>query len=440
MDEKEKTTDSGLTDEKEPEAVKEYADLSSAGAREPRKISIALSVFLILLAALIAFQSTFIVLKIREKKTIDDLMRAVYSCPSLLEMINTFDQNYIYDVDSDALSDAMLHTYAYYSGDKYSAYYNREEWASFTSEMSGNMTGIGVYVVQDGDAILVTLVMNDSPAFSAGIQDRDRILAVDGKTIPELGGYSAALDAVRGKVGTNVVLTVDRGGTTLTITVTRNYYSAQTVIAKMIEIDGKRIGYINITDFYSNTPAQFVGAMEALTEAGCAGIVFDVRDNPGGELSAICEVLDYLLPEGPIVNLFYRDGEELALGQTYYSDANEVNLPMAVLVNGNTASAAELFTASLKDYGKATVVGTKTYGKGCGQSPYPLSTGGYVMVTSFLYTSAKSDNYDGIGIIPDIEIELSEVGASKNYLIRTLEEDNQLQKATDLLFYKIANQ
>lgn len=438
VEEKNEIDESTSQNQEENPAV--YADLSSSVSREPRKISLALSVFLILLAALLAFQGTFIVLKIQQKKMFDDTTKEIYSFSDLLEMVDIFNDNYIYQVDEESIADALLHSYSCYSGDKYSAYYNEEEWADFMTSMSGNSTGIGVYVVQDGDAILVTLVMNNSPALYAGIQDGDRIILVDGKTVPQLGGYTSALEAVRGEAGTKVVLTVERNGSLIDIPVTRNFYSAQTVIARMIEISGIRIGYINITDFYSNTPSQFVGAMEALTEAGCKGIVFDVRDNPGGELAAVCDILDYLLPEGPIVNLFHRDGNTLTLDTTYYSDAQEVNLPMAVLVNDGTASAAELFTASLKDYGKATVIGTQTYGKGCGQSPYPLSTGGYVMVTSFLYTSAKSENYDGVGITPDLVIELSEAGASKNYLIRTLDEDNQLQKATDILFYKIANQ
>ena len=155
-----------------------------------------------------------------------------------------------------------------------------------------------------------------------------------------------------------------------------------------------------------------------------------MRDNPGGELAAICEILDFLLPEGPIAHIIGADGEER---QVYTSNASEIDLPMTVLVNGNTASAAELFTSALRDYDKAEIVGTLTYGKGCGQEGFYLTDGSVVFITSFFYNPPFSDNYDGIGITPDIEVELPEELQNQNLFLIDHEEDTQLAAALGAL-------
>jgi len=178
------------------------------------------------------------------------------------------------------------------------------------------------------------------------------------------------------------------------------------------------------------TVSQFKNAVKALIDDGVDGFVFDVRDNPGGELAAICEILDFLLPEGPIAHIIGADGEER---QVYTSNASEIDLPMTVLVNGNTASAAELFTSALRDYDKAEIVGTLTYGKGCGQEGFYLTDGSVVFITSFFYNPPFSDNYDGIGITPDIEVELPEELQNQNLFLIDHEEDTQLAAALGAL-------
>ena len=173
-----------------------------------------------------------------------------------------------------------------------------------------------------------------------------------------------------------------------------------------------------------------MNAVETLTAEGCEKLVIDLRYNPGGELSSIVTTLDYILPEGPIIRIFDANGKEV---DAYYSESGELDVPMAVLVNENTASAAELFTAAVRDYDKAVIVGTTTYGKGCMQSTIPLSDGGAVTVTNHMYNPPFSDNYHGVGIVPDVEVELDESLEDKNFYKITDEEDNQLTAAVEAL-------
>lgn len=411
-----------------------YADVN-VNVRKPKKISLVLSIFLIVLAVLVTFQTTYIIASVNYNAKLNEERGELAKYKDIFDMMDIFKENYIYDVDSDAINDALLHAYAYYSGDDYAIYYNAEEWADFSAKMSGNSVGIGVYIVQTDDGIEIVYVMQSSPAMEAGMKKGDVIVAIDGKRIADVG-YNEAVSLVAGTAGTQVTLTVRRDGAEQDITVTRNNYEAQTVIANEYERDGKKIAHINITNFYSVTPKQFKAAVEAALADGCESLIFDVRGNPGGELSAVCSMLDYLLPEGPIVRIFGKKDNELVLEQTYKSDASEINVPMVVLANENSASAAELFTSALRDYGKVTIVGTNTYGKGCGQSGFGVGSG-VLMVTSFLYAPPFSDNYDGKGIAPDIAVEIADEYKNRNLMTLNEDEDAQLKAALDEAYSKI---
>ena len=411
-----------------------YADVN-VNVRKPKKISLVLSIFLIVLAVLVTFQTTYIIASVNYNAKLNEERGELAKYKDIFDMMDIFKENYIYDVDSDAINDALLHAYAYYSGDDYAIYYNAEEWADFSAKMSGNSVGIGVYIVQTDDGIEIVYVMQSSPAMEAGMKKGDVIVAIDGKRIADVG-YNEAVSLVAGTAGTQVTLTVRRDGAEQDITVTRNNYEAQTVIANEYERDGKKIAHINITNFYSVTPKQFKAAVEAALADGCESLIFDVRGNPGGELSAVCSMLDYLLPEGPIVRILRKKDNELVLEQTYKSDASEINVPMVVLANENSASAAELFTSALRDYGKVTIVGTNTYGKGCGQSGFGVGSG-VLMVTSFLYAPPFSDNYDGKGIAPDIAVEIADEYKNRNLMTLNEDEDAQLKAALDEAYSKI---
>ena len=285
-------------------------------------------------------------------------------------------------------------------------------------------------------ALEVTGVMPDSPALEAGVLPGDLIVRVGDDLVSELG-YYVAIDDMKGGEGTAAVFTAlraDENGVydELDFSIVRAHVTEQTVMYhRYANADGSEsaIGIIKILQFDAKTPEQFKAAVEDLTAQGVTKLIFDVRYNPGGELDSITDILDYLLPEGPIIRTVDREGN----WETEYSNAASVDLPMAVIVNGNTASAAELFTSALKDYGKAVVVGTVTYGKGTMQSVIPLDDGSAISISTKMYYPPYSDNYEGIGVQPDVTVELAEELLDVNIYKITDAEDNQLQAAISTL-------
>ena len=211
-------------------------------------------------------------------------------------------------------------------------------------------------------------------------------------------------------------------------TLVRTKVDTDTVLTRMLT---DKVAYVNILNFDMTTGKEFKKEMDELAKKGAEKYIFDVRNNPGGTIGGVKEVLDYLLPEGPIIRCFTKDGEQ----SVEYSDAKELVAPMIVLVNENTASGGELFTAALRDYEKATVIGTKTYGKGTVQTVIPVSSGGGIKLSVMMYNPPKSDNYEGIGIEPDKTVYLSDEAKSKFYRLKD-SEDDQLQAALDDILNK----
>ena len=258
----------------------------------------------------------------------------------------------------------------------------------------------------------------------------DVIVAINGKLISDVG-YDNSVTLTAGNIGDQKIFTIRRGEEKFDLTVTLGEYTPETVLYHMIEENGEKLGYVQILQFDMITVSQFKTPVSSLVSGGCQKLIFDVRNNPGGELDAIVEILDYLLPEGPIVRILDADKNET---QRYTSDKNEIDMPMAVLINENTASAAELFTSALRDYEKAVLIGEKTYGKGCGQSANYLSTtGGYIWITTFYYNPPFGENYDGEGIYPKVEVALPEEYRNKNLFLVPYESDTQLKAAVAYL-------
>lgn len=400
--------------------------------KKPFHVSFGVLLICILLTGLLVFQVTFVALSFSHKRDLDKAYGLFSKLDKLIEVAGLYDEKYLHDVDSDLLDEILTRMYVLSTGDKYASYYTREEWLESIASSMGDSVGIGVYVVQSATGgVEVAHVMKNSPAQRAGLKKGDVITAIAGHRVSEVG-YEAAVDYVRGESGSVVTLELIRDGVTMTIDVTRGSYEAETVISEVMVSYGKKVGYVRITEFMQVTVSQFKDAVNELIDMGVSGFVFDVRDNPGGDLNAICEILDFLLPEGPIVHVMHVDGEE----EVHNSDKNEIDLPMVVLANGNTASAAELFTSALRDYDKAEVIGTLTYGKGCGQQGFSLSDGSVVFITNFFYNPPFSDNYDGIGILPDVQIEMPEHLKNKNLFLVNHDEDIQLLKALDILTSK----
>jgi carboxyl-terminal processing protease len=353
----------------------------------------------------------------------------------LQEVDALFRANTVYDVDEEALLDGILTGYAEGTGDRYCYYYDRESFQSYMESLNGDMQGIGVNVIYNSEygGIEILNVMPNSPALEAGVKPGDLIVYVgeEMESVAELG-YYGALTKLQGKAGTTAVFTVARGKNYeefVSFSIPRGYITEQSVMYRVYALDAS-VGVIRITGFDRATPEQFTGAVNDLRAQGCTRLVIDVRNNPGGELSAICSVLDFLLPEGPVIRTIDRDGNEETI---YYSDRQALDMPMAVLVNGSTASAGELFCSALQDYEKAVIVGTQTYGKGSMQSIRELSDGSGLVVTYRYYCPPYSDNYDGVGVTPDILVELDPAAADKTIYRITDEEDNQLRAAVAAL-------
>jgi carboxyl-terminal processing protease len=244
-------------------------------------------------------------------------------------------------------------------------------------------------------------------ADKAGLLSGDVVISIDGVNVAEIG-YENASALLKGEIGSQVTLGIRRGTETFTVDIVRSQYAAQTVFAETVMRGGNLYGLVQITEFLSvqTTFYQFKTAVDALIEYGVQGLIFDVRNNLGGDVNAVLRMLDYLLPEGPLVHLYYADQIDPI---TRYSDAGHIDLPMVVLVNEYTASSAELFAAALRDYELGVIVGETTYGKGVAQSTYKLESGGAVRLTTAKYYPPSGQGYDGIGVVPHIEVKSDNV-------------------------------
>ena len=350
----------------------------------------------------------------------------------LLELDSAF-QNYEFnEMDYKAITDYVLEAYAAAVGDKYAEYYTKEEFDQMMASMQGQNQGVGVNIVYDPDTGLITIinVMPNSPAFKAGILPGDKIYAVgtgENKKLVTVLGYTAAVLELQGVKGTLAEFTVLRDGKEIEFSIMREEYVNQSVLWHEYAPD-KSVAVVKILNFDALTPSQFKAAMEEVEAQGIKKVVFDVRSNPGGNLNAIVEVLDLLLPEGPIIRIVDKTGKTV---QQINSGASceYADMKFAVLANENTASAAELFTSALMDYKRATIVGTVTYGKGSMQSTMKLSEGTGVKITTYHYLPPYSESYEGLGIVPNVQVELDEALKNKNLFLVSDEEDNQLGAA-----------
>jgi len=272
--------------------------------------------------------------------------------------------------------------------------------------------------------MVINEVKPDSPAEQAGLSVGQQIVSVNGQSIITLG-YEKSFDELLGDVGTNLTLTIRTDGTDKDVVLTRAEIKIASVTSKMIG----DIGYIKITDFNTKTLEQFNSALKSVTEANAKAIVFDLRNNGGGLLTPTIKILDELLPEGEIASATYKNGKVESLGT---SDAKEVKLPMTVLVNSRTASAAELFSSALRDYEKATLVGTNTFGKGIMQNTYTLMDGSTITFTVATYKTPKTPNFHEVGLKPNYEVVMQNDMPND---IANLDEttDVQLKKALEVV-------
>ncbi len=393
----------------------------------------------VLLAILLTFNMTYLTLNNKYSRKLNEMVAGYGAYDKLEDVKSLIRENYIGEVDESKLNDAIMNGYLAGIGDKYARYISAEEFTEWQLNENGRSVGIGVQVIYNEElaALEIVRILPDSPAEKAGLAVGDLITAVENQTVRDTG-YEQVRQLMKGEPDSEVSLSVIRDlSQQLDFKLKRAEVATVSVTAHLFQnADGSvsDVGVIRIYEFNKTTPEQFKTAVEQLQAEGATRFVYDMRNNPGGELSSVVSILDDLLPEGPIVHLTDKAGEK----KTETSDADFLDVPCCVLVNGNTASAAELFTAALKDYAakgavRATVVGTQTYGKGTAQTVIRLSDNSAISISTKMYDPPYSGNYEGVGILPDQEVPLSEEAKNMNFYKLTDATDNQLQEAVSVL-------
>lgn len=320
------------------------------------------------------------------------------------------------DLQSKAIvTDALLSCYVSTLGDPYAIYRIAEATDDYQTDMSGKFGGIGVMIEYDhiNETVMISMVYPGSPAERAGIMVGDFIYAVDGETVNDIG-YLKAVDRVRGKIGTSVNITLLRDGKQIDVSAVRDEVEEINVSYSINE--EKNIGYVQIVAFKGNTAEQFKNAIDTLEAAGVSGIIFDLRGNPGGYVDSVVDVISYLVPNGnDIVSFKYKNSPKTTLkSKNDGSGDHVIKIPVVVLANEYTASSGEIFTSAIRDYRndrllKATIVGTTTFKKGIMQSTFAYAIdGSTVTMTVAYYDPPCGVNYHGIGITPDVYVELPE--------------------------------
>lgn len=353
-----------------------------------------------------------------------DLQKKEEIIQEIFEVKDYIDEYFYEETDDEKLIDSALKGMVNGLDDDYAAYMTPDEYEQSKINSQGSLTGIGITVTLNEDnKIEIISTAENSPAAEFDIQAGDILTAVDGIDTANLE-YENVVNLVRGQEGTDVTITLDRNGKELEYTMTREKIDTITVTYEMLE---NNIAYIKITAFKETTVEQYEEALNSAINAGASGIIFDLRNNGGGLLTSCSSCLDPLLPEGVIATAEFKNGKTEVICE---SDAEELDIPMVVLVNENTASAAELFSSALRDFDKAKLVGTNTFGKGIMQNTIGLKNGGGLKITVAKYKTAKSECYHGVGLAPDYEVALPE---GTDISSPDIENDSQLKKAVKIL-------
>ena len=349
------------------------------------------------------------------------------------EIYNTIDEYFLNGIDNDKMKDGIYKGMVDSLGDPYTVYYNSEEYKQFTSSSSGTYSGIGVAVSQNVTTGAITIVktFKKGSGEKEGMKPGDVIYKVEGKKIEGLE-LSKVVSMIKGEEGTFVKVTVLRDGKEIEFNLERKKLEVDTVNYRMEDRSGKKIGYISVSEFDEVTASQFKSAISELSKEGMEGLVIDLRDNPGGLLDVTCEMLDRMIKKGLLVYTVDKYGKRVDEDAT---DSDSFDKPVAILVNGNSASASEVFSGAMKDYKAATLVGTKTFGKGIVQSIVPFGDGTAMKVTVSKYYTPNGVNIHGTGIEPDVVVELSKDATKNGKYDRKY--DNQLDKALDVVIDKL---
>lgn len=352
-----------------------------------------------------------------------------------ISMINSYlESAYIYEYDENEMIESAISGYVDGLDEKYTAYYTPEQFKSYNESLQESYVGIGVVISRNEyDQIEVISPFEGSSAYEAGVRPGDILVKVEGEEFSGDRMEEAVAKIKGGEEGTTVNVTFARDGEIIDMTIERRRVSSESVKSEMLSKD---IGYMRISAFNTSdegtdedTYTSFMEHYESLTALGMKKMVIDLRDNPGGALDVVCNIADAILPEGLITYVEYKDGSRENLN----SGAESLDIPIAILINENSASASEVLTGALKDYGKATVIGKTSYGKGVVQSVIPFRDGSGMSLTIARYYSPNGVCIHGTGIEPDIEVDMPE--EFKNEYASNVEhsKDTQLQKAIEVL-------
>lgn len=342
------------------------------------------------------------------------------------ELKYLIDKSYTGKIDAQEVENGIYRGMIEGLGDPYSEYYSAKEMDLMEESTNGTYAGIGITLFQDPDTKekIVVSCFEDTPAAKAGILPGDILIRLNGESVGERS-LSEVVNTIKTDENETFDLTLERDGEELEVTVVREEIKIPTVSEKMLE---DKIGYIQILEFDNVTVEQFQNALEHLENQGMERLIIDVRDNPGGVLQVVCEILDGLLPEGLIV---YTEDKQGKRTEFFSDEEHKFEKPLVVLINENSASAAEIFAGAIKDYSLGTLVGVTTFGKGIVQRVYDLSDGTGVKLTVANYYTPKGEFIHEKGIEPDVTVELNE---ELQKMIQVPEEqDNQLQKAIEIL-------
>ena len=391
------------------------------------KISIAASLVLILLAIILTFQITSSFVDKEYQAKVDTLTKTQSDFSKLVEADGLIRDHFKGAVDEDTLQYGLIRGYVSALSDPYSRFMTAEEYLRYQEQKTGTGTGVGARFAYDPDKaeVIVYAVFPGSPAAQSGLRKGDVLYRIGDTPASDLSYYDA-VEAFAGEPGTTVTVTVKRKVAAQTLemdfTVTRQEVKEPTVSYELLS---EEVGYVQIFDVTASTPAEFAEAVGTLVASGVHGIVFDVRNNTGSDVNAACEMLDLLLPAGTLMKTVNNKGKETEVN----SGDDSVSVAMSVVMNASTACAPEMFAATLRDFGAATLVGETTYGKATLQTVVDMEDGSALLLSNESVTPPISPSFEGVGVIPDVESKLKPA----NLYLATHEQDNQLQDAIKAL-------
>lgn len=395
-----------------------------------KKISLGLALALIFTSIAATVAITMSVTMRTYNSIIKDLPSRSKLYAAVAELDDVVRNNYYGEINDNLLNADLSGGYAEGLGDKYSRYMTAAEYAVFKDEMEGRKIGVGIiaFFNPNDTAIYAAEVSENSPAAISGLQKGDKITHIDEEAVTAYN-YADLLKKLSGDRLSSVTVTYVRGEESKTVSIVKGY-SAQTVYHSL----NSTVGYVKITDFYATTAAQLKTATDVLMKQGATSLIIDLRGTSNGRITHAATAVDVLVPvasegSGALATAIAKDG---TVRKTFTAEAESVSMPMAVLVNAETAGAAELFACDLRDYGKAQLIGEKTAGNGTMQEAFSLQDGGAILLTTAVIQPYVSDVYNTVGLTPDVTVALP---AEKQIILPILSQsdDAQYQKAYTLL-------